>query len=125
MQLQITTNTYTQKLTQILALVFLLILSNCSVRKTIQSALDLPLTQVTSPSKTGVSSCDAAVENTQKVSKKREAQKLKKTALPFVLHEVIFTCSDQLHLYRFNLFDYHQTLPLYRRINKVLDDRFC
>ena len=125
MQLQINTNTYTQKLTQISALVFLLILSSCSVRKTIQSALDLPLTQVTSPNKTGVSSCDVAVENTQKVSKKEKGQKLKKTVLPFVPDEVNFTCSDQLHLYRFNLFDYHQTLPLYRRINKVLDDRFC
>lgn len=124
MQLQSNTNTYTLKLTQVLALVFLLILSSCSVRKTIQSALDLPVTQVTSPNKTGVSSCDVAVENTQKVSKKEKGQKLKKTVLHFVLDEVNFMCSDQLHLYRFNLFDYHQTLPLYRRINKVLDDRF-
>lgn len=125
MQSQNKTNTYTQKLAHIFVLIFLLVLSSCSVRKTVQAALDLPVTQVTSPNKTGVSRCDVALENTQKVSEKEKGQKLKKTVLPFVLDEVNFTCSDQLHLYRFNLFDYHQTLPLYRRINKVLDDRMC
>lgn len=125
MQLQKKTNTYTQKLAHIFVLLFLLVLSSCSVRKTVQSALDLPVSQVTSPNKTGISSCDYAVFQTKKQGQEKSEKGVCKPFKYFVIDEVYSQRLDQIQLYRFNLFDYNHSLPLYRRINKVFDDMMC
>ncbi|SFT84007.1 hypothetical protein SAMN05216474_2610 [Lishizhenia tianjinensis] len=125
MQVQNKTNTYTQKLAHIFVLIFLLVLSSCSVRKTLQTVLDLPVTQVTSPNKTGFSSCAYTLTETEKQGQEKAEKGVYKPFLFFENDEVYIQRLDQFQLYRFNLFDYNHSLSLYRRINKVLDDRMC